>query len=133
MDQQQTQDCVALLAAHFKLPMPTIRWSKRSRNGKYVHKGRVLLLGAKLWRGVLAGTVHEFAHYLQYMRRERTFANPKHHPLKTHGEEYQRALLDVVKLAYTDPTTYPWETEYKALRRYKNYKFEPKDCEDVQL
>ena len=111
MSEQESRELTKRVCALLGVREPFIRWSGRSRNGRY--RLGTILIGPRAWRGVEDCLLHEIAHHVARVRclREgwtRSGQGP-------HGTRFQKALLDVVA---ANGKPYAWATEYRALRRY---------------
>ena len=126
----QTQEMLAMLADHFKVPVPSLRYRRTDWNtgGMYDPiKRRISTNGEE------STVIHEFAHHLDRLsNKPRRSPLPRfapHYPQRTrnahHDAPFRFALVKVATAWYGDPAKYAWAREYKAVKAWWNQRAAP--------
>lgn len=100
LHKHEAEELLAILAAHFDVPVPTLRWSFRGNCGRAYLQEWAISAGPLAWRGVTNSLLHEFAHLLNHKR------NPAEAGKRPHGK------AEVAEVWHGDASKYGWGTEY---------------------
>jgi hypothetical protein len=106
----EAEEMLGILAAHFEVTVPTLRWTYRSKRGQACLNSWWISAGPLVWRGTTNCLLHEFAHLLAGKR-----ALKAEKLIKNHGPEFVATLREVAEAWHGDVSRYGWNTEYKTV------------------
>lgn len=108
LTRRQSKEVLKLLAEHFGIAPPQLKWNTRAKRGRYRSMSNCISAGPNAWRGLTNCLLHEFAHGLTHFRSPNASA---------HGPKFITNLWEVVMVWHDDPNLYAWKEEYKHIAK----------------
>lgn len=112
LTENKAREALTLLARIFKVPVPSLLWSTRTRRGHTFCISNEIRVGPHCVTDTL---LHEFAHILNFRRLGCRVLRNAGGRRAGHDWRFVDALVDTAAAWYGDPARYGWSREYKSV------------------